>query len=502
MKLPDWKIRLIFGLKLKQLRQEKGLSLSELAKKSSLSISYLNEIENGKKYPKADKIALLAHTLQVTYDSLVSLKLTKNLAPIGDLLESNILEQLPLDHYGIDINKVLLQISQAPLQLSALVATLIEMAKNSELSQNNFSKTAIQTYKELNENYFPELENVVDGFCSKFELDSISTINLETLSKILVDKFHFTIDEKTLTEYPEFGSIRGVHIIDSKTKKVLLNQKLFPYQKSFILGKEIAYNYLNIKDRSHIYSDISLNSFDELLNNFKASYFATALMIKRESLIEELSKFFSSEKWNAEAFLSILGKYNASIEMFFQRITNLLPKYFNIFSFFFLRFNSKINSDKYSLQKELRLNISENPGGYQINEHYCRRWVSIKALKKLENIQHDASQTGETVASIQKSTFVNTQNEFLTITIAKKSSFLENTNFSVTLGILLNDEVRKKINFCNDPEIPSVIVNDTCERCNIRDCAERVAAPVEYEKKIRDEELKKALRKLIESGGN
>lgn len=499
MKLPDWKIRLIFGLKLKQLRQEKGLSLSELARKSSLSISYLNEIENGKKYPKADKIALLAHTLQVTYDSLVSLKLTKNLAPIGDLLESNILEQLPLDHYGIDVNKVLLQISQAPLQLSALVATLIEMAKNSELSQNNFSRTAIQTYRELNENYFPELENIVDKFCSKFKLNSTSTIDLETLSKILTDKFHFTIDEKILTGYPEFASIRGVHISNSRAKKILINQKLSPYQKSFIVGKEIAYNHLNIKDRSHIYSDISLNSFDELLSNFKASYFATALMIRRESLIKDLSAFFSAAKWNAGAFLSMLDKYNTSVEMFFQRITNVLSKYFNISSFFFLRFNSKIGTDKYSLLKELRLNTIENPGGYQTNEHYCRRWVSVKALKKLEKMQCEANPADEPVVLIQKSIFVNTQNEFLTITVAKKSSFLENTNFSITLGILLNDEVRKKINFCDDAEIPSVIVNDTCERCNIQNCGERVAEPVEYEKKIRDEELKKALRKLIES---
>ncbi|MEW5842804.1 MAG: helix-turn-helix transcriptional regulator [Bacteroidota bacterium] len=500
MKLPDWKIRLIFGLKLKQLRQEKGLSLSELAQKSSLSISYLNEIENGKKYPKADKIALLAHTLQVTYDSLVSLKLTKHFAPIGDLLESNILEQLPLDHYGIDVNKVLLQISQAPLQLSALVATLIEMARNSELSQNNFSRTAIQTYKELNGNYFPDLEKIVDEFRSKFNLDLEPTLTQETLSKILVDEFHFTIDEITLGKFPEFGSIRGVHISDSKTKKVLLNQKLSTYQKSFIVGKEIAYNYLNIKDRSHIYSDISLNSFDELLNNFKASYFATALMIRKESLIEDLSGFFSSEKWDADAFLSMLDKYNASIEMFFQRITNVLAKYFNIPSFFFLRFNSVIDSDKYSLLKELRLNTNENPGGYQTNEHYCRRWVSIKALKQLEELQLPPEKNDGPIALIQRSTFVNSKNEFLTITTAKKSALLENTNFSISLSILVNEDVRNKINFLDDAEIPRVIVNDTCERCNIQNCAERIAQPVEYERKIRDEELKTALRKLIESG--
>ena len=498
MKLSDSKIKLIFGLKLKQLRQEKNLSLSDLAQKSSLSISYLNEIENGKKYPKTDKIALLAHALQVPYDRLVSLKLAKNLSPIGELLESNILEQLPLDHYGIDVNKLLLQISQAPLQLGALVATLVEMARNSELSQNNFSRTAIQTYKELNENYFSDWENVVDEFCKKFRLESPS-IDLGTLSKILTENFHFIIDEKTLAALPEFNSVRGVHISNSKSKKLLLNQKLSPYQKSFIIAKEIAYNYLNIKDRSYIYSDISLNSFDELLNDFKASYFATALMIRKDSLVSDLIDLFSCDKWNAKTFLSILGKYNSSGEMLYQRITNVLAKYFNISNFFFLRFNSIIGSERYSLLKKLRLNTNENPGGYQSNEHYCRRWVSIKVLKLLEAAQSNKKFDDECLTLIQKSTFVNTQNEFLTITIAKKSAFLENTNFSITLGILLNDEIRKKINFCNDPEISAETVNDTCERCNIKNCGERVAAPTEYERKNRNDELKMLLQKLIES---
>ncbi|MGA7838087.1 MAG: helix-turn-helix transcriptional regulator, partial [Ignavibacteriaceae bacterium] len=72
MKLSENNIKLIFGLKLKQLRQDKGFSLSELAKKSSLSTSYLNEIENGKKHPKSDKIAALATALDVPYDKLVS----------------------------------------------------------------------------------------------------------------------------------------------------------------------------------------------------------------------------------------------------------------------------------------------------------------------------------------------------------------------------------------------------------------------------------------------
>ena len=46
-------IRLIFGLKLKQIRIEKNLSLFGLAKMTGLSKSYLNEIEKEKNYAAA-----------------------------------------------------------------------------------------------------------------------------------------------------------------------------------------------------------------------------------------------------------------------------------------------------------------------------------------------------------------------------------------------------------------------------------------------------------------
>jgi DNA-binding XRE family transcriptional regulator len=53
MSLNTDNIRLVFGLKLKQLRLDKAMSLTELAQKSGLSMSYINEIEKGKKYPKS-----------------------------------------------------------------------------------------------------------------------------------------------------------------------------------------------------------------------------------------------------------------------------------------------------------------------------------------------------------------------------------------------------------------------------------------------------------------
>jgi XRE family transcriptional regulator, fatty acid utilization regulator len=498
MRLSENNIKLIFGLKLKQLRQEKGLSLSELAQKSSLSVSYLNEIENGKKNPKADKIAALADALDVSYDKLVSVKLTKHLAPISELLESNLLEQLPLDHYGIDVHKVLLQISEAPLQLSALVSTLIEMAKSLEMSENNFSKTAIKTYKELNENYFPDLEEAVNKFRKKVNFDSRPPIKFKDMTEIITDAFSYKVTEEILPDASGFRTIRGINISNGKKKKLIINKKLTDSQKAFIIGKEIAYSFLNISDRSNIYSNLRLDSFDQLLNNLKASYFATALMINKQLLINDILKLFGKKKFDDKFLLTLPDKYNASPEMLFQRITNILSKHFNINNFYFLRINSVKNSGSYSVTKEIRLNTKDNPGGYRTNEHYCRRWLSINIIKKLESLQNKNREFKSSISGIQRSVFINSGNEYISISIAKHSTLLANSNYSVTLGFLINDEFKQKVVFAGNQEIPQLIVNDTCERCQIMDCKERVEKPVVYESKLRLEKLQQELKNIIE----
>lgn len=491
-------IKLIFGLKLKQLRQEKNMLLSDLASKSNLSVSYLNEIESGKKYPKADKIATLADALEVTYDKLVSLKLMRNLAPIEELLESNILEQLPLDHYGIDIGRLIGVMSNTSLQLSALIATFIETAKGSEMIQNNFSRTALKTFKEFNDNYFEDLENAVKDFAKKNKLNKLPTIEYKKLKPILEKQYNYEIDESSLNDFSELSGLRAV-MVNGKKNKLMLNSKLSDQQRAFVAGKELAYNFLDIKDRSNIYSSLSLKSFDQLLNYFKASYFSTALIINRDFLIPDIKKIFKSKNWSEEKFLALIDKYNATPEMFFQRLANLSAKYLGLNKFFFLRFNYELGASKFNLSKEIRLNTRRNPGGYQSSEHYCRRWVSIDTLNRLEKIIRKKKDYKGKTAGILHSTFFNSNDEYLCISVAQRSSWLENNLYSVTIGYQIDDSLKQKVNFWNDPNISKNIVNDTCEECTISDCKERVAPPTSAEKKEKALSLENAIKQLQES---
>ncbi|MEC9220655.1 MAG: helix-turn-helix transcriptional regulator [SAR324 cluster bacterium] len=68
---------------------------------TGLFSSYINEIEKGKKYPKAEKIMMLAEGLGVEYDDLVSISMTGLLGQISELFfSSSVLGSFPFQLLG------------------------------------------------------------------------------------------------------------------------------------------------------------------------------------------------------------------------------------------------------------------------------------------------------------------------------------------------------------------------------------------------------------------
>lgn len=483
-------IKLILGLKIKQLRTERGMSLSELAGKSGLSVSYLNEIESGKKYPKSNKIALLASALGTTYDKLVSLRLNKQLAPIGELLESNILEKLPLEHYGIDLNKFISVMSSAPTQLSALVSTIIDLAKSSEMSENNFSRTALRTYKEINDNYFEDLESAADDFIERFNTGIKPQVTYKVLEQILTGDFNYQIDYDTLSSNELLSHLRG-YSQNGNGKKLFINNKLSDAQKAFIIAKELGYNYLGLNDRAYVYANLPVDNFDHLLNNFKSSYFANSVLLNKQFFVDDIKRFFAHRQFKEEYIIRLINKYNTSPEMFFQRLSNLSGKYLGLGKYFFMRFNSTLPKDEFFLSKEVRLNLRHKPGGYQTQEHLCRRWISVDNLRQLKK---EFKKNKKMIrAGIIHSRFADTNDEYLAISVAKASSFQPGFFYSVTIGYLFDSALVEKVNFSKDESIPFQIVNNTCETCSLNDCEERAAEPSLLERERYLQQIKEAL---------
>jgi hypothetical protein len=139
-----------------------------------------------------------------------------------------------------------------------------------------------------------------------------------------------------------------------------------------------------------------------------------------------------------------------------------------------LRFNNSGKEDYYSLSKELHLSKKHNPHGNRLGEHYCRRWVALGVLKDLKKNQK-SGKGDKPVVRAQISKYIGSENEYLCISIARPMSPTPNVNSSVTLGLLVNANLRKKVAFLNDLSVKTREVNSTCERCPAENCKERVA---------------------------
>lgn len=205
-------IRVVFGLKLKQQRQKKNWSLQELATKTGLSKSYLNEIENGKKYPKHDKIIQLSEALNCTFDDLVSTKLDKSLTPINDVLQSDFFKEIPLDLFGINKNNLISIISDAPKKVTAFINALIEISQNYNLGKERFYFAVMRSFQELYDNYFPEVEEKAIQFANENQLELSKNLKIEILESLLKEKFGYNIQSKDFSDDYALNQLRSLYI--------------------------------------------------------------------------------------------------------------------------------------------------------------------------------------------------------------------------------------------------------------------------------------------------
>lgn len=479
-------IKTVFGLKLKQQRQKKNWSLQDLATKTGLSKSYLNEIENGKKYPKHDKIIQLSEALSCTFDELVSTKLDKSLAPFNEILQSDFFKEIPLELFGINKNNLISIISDAPKKVTAFINALIEISQNYNLGKERFYFAVLRSFQELYDNYFPEIEDKALQFARENQLKTGKNLQSDILENILIEKFKYKIQSENFEQYGTLDNLRSLFIPEKKL--LLLNKKLEKDQKTFILSKEVSFNVLELKNRPNTYSWLDFGSFEEILNNFYASYFAGALLISKEKAIEKTSDFFLQNDWKPESFENLIGSFTNSPETFYYRLTNILSSELGIKDLFYLCLVKKKNSDKIQILKELHLNHQQAPHANATNEHYCRRWIAIKNLHELTE--------NEILTDAQISHYKDQGVSYLVISTSQKNPFSDGSNRSYCLGILLNSQTIKRINFIKSETLKTINVGVTCESCSIADCEVRQSPPIRLEKEYFNLSMKNSIERL------
>lgn len=487
-------VKLIFGLKVQHLRREQSLSYQQLSERTGLAISYLHDIEKGKKYPKHDKILALAKALETDYNYLVSLQATKKLKPIINLLHSDFLKIFPLETFGISLPKLLELLVEAPDKINAFISTVIKIIRNYNLQGEDFYRAALRSYQSLHDNYFDDLEKAVRDFKKKCGVQKTISFSPIELEAVLEKYFGIHIDRTTLTKKEALHAIRSFY---SKELKILfLNANLSPTQENYLIAKELGFQFMHIEDRPYETHMMEIESFDKLMNYFRASYFAVALLMDETEMIQDVEQMSTWQEWDSDAFTNLLYKYNVSVESLLQRLANILPKHFGIKDLFFLRFFTGPDMERFEMTKEMHLSQLHNPHANQLDEHYCRRWISIHLIRQLKATDALAPQHERLLCDAQISRYWGTNNSYFCICLAKPDHDNPQDSTSVTLGLLINDRLRQLFRFLDHPNLKTKDVHTTCERCGITDCGARAVPPVLLQQRNAKEKMKTALQGL------
>lgn len=477
-------LRYILGIKLRRARQEKGYGLKELAGRTGVSVSYLSEIEKGKKYPKHDKLLHLAGALDVTYEELVSPRFEGELGPLREIFESPFVQEFPFHLYGIELESLFSLLTEAPSRARALVRTALEIGRLYDLEVEHFLLAALRSYQDLHGNFFPEIENLAADLRRERGWAAGEVPGPEAVEAALADA-GVAVENERLARNDDLADLRSVWVESTKPQQLLINDGLLPSQRAFVMARELGYRWLGVTERSATSPALSVESFDQVINDFEAAYFAGAVLLDRDALVADLRDIFGRERWSGEDFLGLLGKYRATPEMFFYRLSQLLPGAFDLRSLFFVRFHHPLGTGHYRLTKILNMSPLAIPFGTDPQEHYCRRWPGLRLLGD------DPAELGTVSLAVQRSVFPGADDElgelwangdqfggeYLMLALTRPLALKVDTHSSVNLALRLGPEAEQKLQFLDDPVIARKEVHLTCERCPLapEECAERAA---------------------------
>ncbi len=483
MPLNQEKTRLLFGLKLKQIRLDKGFTPSVFSKLTGISISYLNEIEKGKKYPKQDKIDILAGVLGINPTELASSELDNKLSALRLLLNSNFIDDVPFDFFGIDPSVLFEMLAGSPLHFSTFINSIARIGKNYNLDLGQFYYAILKSFQEVHYYTFPEIENEAKSFKKSQSNALLHEIDFSNnLSKNWGAGIQYFDGDKN-------KDLKNLRSHFNPTNNILsINKSLTNRQKQFIFLREIGFKIMGLKNRPFTYNYIKINTFEGILNNFKVSYFAAAVLIDRQILFKKIKPIFLDSIFEPKRIEETLKFFDSTPEMFMQRLLTVLTDDLGIKNIAFFKFESQKNGLNPKMIKDLHLNKRHYPQETS-TEVYCTRWIGIKSLQEI-NVKQNK---GEISIQDQFTDYLEENRRYWHLTVSGKTSVY----FSITLSLEITMGSLEKLPFLRNSPKESIPIGQTCERCSIFDCKERKAAPTILQKIRSDEEFDETIKKYF-----
>ena len=506
---------------LKRRRKERKMSRFDVSARAGISPSFYSELEMGRKAASGDTLRRVTKALDMSLDELQSDHYDAALEALLDFQDPDIAIK-----EGIEL------LDKAPHLAKAIPRLLANIARVSDRGskQEVIYPILLRDFQEEHLNYFPDLEREAKAFLADHPPRGISP-DRHDLYGILRYVYKYTVKlEHDFHEqhYQHLPIIRSMWLRQGKQQHLLLNRHLLEAQKAFELAREIAYNlpFLRHKDtlahRVATSPHVGIHSYTQILNEFKASYFAGAVLMPQEPLEADVAAWFQQPTFEPQHLWDMLTTYHVTPEMLLHRLTEILPgPRFGIKRLHFLRFEHQCHPVQeapdwrvFHLSKLLNLSSLPFVYGESSSEKYCRRTNALQALREMRQALEAGRMTAAALYDrpmirVQRSRFVHEayrDNTYLCITMARPLELQPNILSSVTIGFVVDEHLRRTVRFWGDtasiaPHGHEVVeVGHTCQRCPLSAvaCPDRAAEAVIFREEARQQEMQRLMQQTAQ----
>jgi XRE family transcriptional regulator, fatty acid utilization regulator len=348
---------LVFGQRLRHLRQQRGLTLSELGVRVGRQPPYLSRLENGKREPTLSLIGALAKALDVTPGELLDPTPPSRRAELEVALEraqtDPLYRRLGLPPFPLS-RKVSDEVLEHVLALYSELrrASAIRAQTPEEARKHNAELRAMMRKRD---NYFADIESAARDALSAVDYDGIGHLTARVIDDLAS---HFGFEVRAVAHLP--SGLRSLADLRAGRLFVHERERVGTLMSRSIVAQSLGHFALGHSDPS---------SFGEFLQQrVEANYFAGALLVPESAAVNYLQRGKQAHDLSIE---DLSEHFFVSYEMAAHRFTNLATRHMGIATHF-LR-----SDDQGVIWKAYENNgvpFPSDPDGAIEGQRVCRRW--------------------------------------------------------------------------------------------------------------------------------
>lgn len=358
---------LVFGHRLRHLRQERGLTLAELGGRVGRQASYLSMIENGKREPRLSLIHALATALEVAPSQLLQAEPPDRRSRLEIALERAQRHRL---YRELDLPYLRPSARISDDVLAHLVRLFDELKSRAQVraatpEEARKGNAALRREMRERDNYFPEIEAVAAE-----ALSAIGFSGGQALSQRVVTALarHFGFTLHPVQELPP--SVRSV--TDLRHRRIYIPQRdeLESRTARSVVLQTLGHFALGHEDPG---------DFGEFLRQrVEANYFAGAVLVPERTAVPMLHAAKTARDLSVQDLEEV---FNVSYEMAAHRFTNLATRHLDIPVHF-------TRSDEEGVIWKAYENdgvpFPEDPDGAIEGQRLCRQWGTRQVFRSVD----------------------------------------------------------------------------------------------------------------------